>query len=84
MQQTIMEQGFDLMIFGMGAVFVFLTLLVFLTRTMSWFVNRYIPEPEQPIPVEPVKPASSTAPVDPKVLTVIQEAIHQHRAKQAR
>jgi oxaloacetate decarboxylase gamma subunit len=82
MQQTIMEQGFDLMIFGMGAVFVFLTLLVFLTRLMSWFVNRYIPEPEQPIPVEPVKPASSNI-VDPKVLAVIQDAIRQHRAKQA-
>lgn len=82
MQQTIMEQGFDLMIFGMGAVFVFLTLLVFLTRFMCWFVNRYIPEPVKPIPVEPVKPASSVS-VDPKVLAVIQEAIHQHRAKQA-
>jgi oxaloacetate decarboxylase gamma subunit len=77
-----MEQGFDLMIFGMGAVCVFLTLLVFLTRFMSWFVNRYIPEPEQPIPLEPIKPAPSTT-VDPKVLAVIQEAIHQHRAKQA-
>ena len=80
MQQTIMEQGFDLMIFGMGAVCVFLTLLVFLTRLMSWFVNRYIPEPVQLSPVEPVKSAPS-APVDPKVLAVIQDAIHQHRAK---
>ncbi len=82
MQQTIMEQGFDLMIFGMGAVCVFLTLLVFLTRLMSWFVNRYIPEPEQPVPVEPAK-AASAVPVDPKVLAIIQGAIHQHRAKQA-
>lgn len=81
MQQTIMSQGFDLMLFGMGTVCIFLTLLVILTRVMSWFVNRYFPEPEPLIPVAP-KPVSSTQ-VDPKVLGVIQDAIHQHRAKQA-
>ncbi|HEY7774332.1 MAG TPA: OadG family protein [Marinagarivorans sp.] len=81
MQQTIMSQGLDLMIFGMGTVFVFLTLLVFLTRAMSWFVNRYLPEPEPVIPSVP-KPADSSR-VDPVVIAVIQKAIHQHRKKQA-
>ena len=81
MQQTIMSQGLDLMIFGMGTVCVFLTLLVFLTRAMSWFVNRYFPEPEPVISAAP-QPADSSR-VDPKVVDVIQKAIHQHRKKQA-
>lgn len=81
MQPSIMEQGFDLMLFGMGTVFVFLTLLVFATRSMSWVVNRFFPENEPVIPVEPTPVAVNAAAVDPKVLAVIQEAIHQHRAR---
>ncbi len=82
MQPSILEQGFDLMLFGMGTVFVFLTLLVFATRIMSWAVNRFFPEPEPIMAASPAQPSpGSTAAVDPKVLAVIQEAIHQHRAK---
>lgn len=83
MQQSIMAQGADLMLFGMGAVFVFLTLLVFCTRFMSWAVNRFFPEPEQPaVALVPVHPAANAASVEPKVLAAIQGAISQHRAKQ--
>ncbi len=84
MQQSIMAQGADLMLFGMGAVFVFLTLLVFCTRFMSWAVNRFIPEPEQVItPLAPLPSVvSTTDSIEPKVLAAIHGAISQHRAKQ--
>lgn len=82
MQQSIMAQGFDLMLYGMGSVFVFLTLLVFATRFMSWLVNRFFPEPLAPIVNKPV-PFASSPTVDTQVLAVIQNAIHQHRAKRA-
>jgi oxaloacetate decarboxylase gamma subunit len=82
MQQTLMVQGFDLMLYGMGAVYVFLTLLVVLTGLMSWFVNRYLPESLPSLPVVAL-PSSPAGPVDPKVITVIQDAISQHRAKQS-
>lgn len=86
MQQSIMAQGLDLMLFGMGAVFVFLTLLVFFTRFMSWAVNRFFPEPE-PVVAELVsQPATgavnSAASPEPQVLAAIQSAIALHRSKQ--
>lgn len=84
MQPSVLEQGVDLMLFGMGTVFVFLTLLVFSTRLMSWAVNRFFPEPA----LTPARSANSATPsltpVDPKVIAVIQDAIHQHRAKDSR
>ena len=82
MQQSIMSQGADLMLYGMGAVFVFLTLLVFFTIFMSWAVNRFFPEDEQPMTEPaPMQPAAIAA-VEPKVLAVIQRAITEHRTKQ--
>jgi oxaloacetate decarboxylase gamma subunit len=35
---TLLSEGLNLMIFGVGFVFVFLTLLVFATSAMSWFI----------------------------------------------
>lgn len=82
MDTTLIHQGVDLMLFGMGTVFVFLTVLIFSTTAMSFVVSRFFPEA---IVAEktfsPVKSVESTNTVDPKVLTVIQDAIEQHRAK---
>jgi oxaloacetate decarboxylase gamma subunit len=76
MSQGILDQGIDLMLFGMGTVFVFLTVLVFATVIMSGFIQRYLPEKVEPQqPVTPV-PAGVT---DPKVLAIIKAAIDQHR-----
>ncbi len=44
MEASLLSQGLELMLAGMGTVFVFLTLLVFATRFMSWAVARYMPE----------------------------------------
>lgn len=70
------------MLAGMGMVFVFLTLLVFATRFMSYLVNQFFPEPEVSESATRLKPAVSQGQqVDPTTLKVIQEAIHLHRAK---
>jgi oxaloacetate decarboxylase gamma subunit len=81
MQATIMAQGVDLMLYGMGSVFVFLTLLVFATRAMSWAVNRFFPEPIRVVAKSSLPlVATANTPVDPKVLLIIQDAVRQHRA----
>ncbi|MBU2886826.1 OadG family protein [Gilvimarinus agarilyticus] len=79
MQETLLQQGIDLMIYGMGTVIVFLTLLVFATGIMSRFMLRYFPDP---VVVEPKKsraPAANGAAVEPHIQRVIEEAVRQHR-----
>ncbi|WP_439134006.1 OadG family protein [Pseudomaricurvus sp.] len=80
MQESIIQQGVDLLIFGMGTVFVFLTVLVIATLGMSTFIRRFFPDAVVP----ETKPAPATSPsaVDPKHLAIIKAAIEQHRSKQ--
>ncbi len=78
MQQDIMQQGVDLMLFGMGSVFVFLTVLVISTTIMSSFVQRFLPEAPEPQSAAPRAPTGVT---DPKLLAIIKAAVDQHRAK---
>ncbi|NKB35422.1 MAG: oxaloacetate decarboxylase [Pseudomonadales bacterium] len=73
--ENLVSQGFELAIFGMGTVFVFLTLLILVTHGMSLLVQKY--EPELP------KTAAQTATqkVDRHLLAVITAAISEHRSK---
>lgn len=83
MQSTLFEQALDLLVFGMGTVFVFLALLVVAINLMSRFMETFFPDaivPEAHAPRS--KPGNDT--VDATTLAVIQAAIHQHRAKNAR
>ena len=45
MQQDIVGQGVELMLYGMGTVVVFLAALVVATTAMSRVVTRFFPEP---------------------------------------
>lgn len=80
MQESIIQQGVDLLIYGMGTVFVFLTLLVVATMAMSFFVRRFFPEAE--VTETRPAPATSSSAVDARHLAIIKAAIEQHRAKQ--
>ena len=75
MEDNLISSGVELMLFGMGTVVVFLSLLVVVTSGMSALVGRYAPpEPE---------PAAQGARVsDPALIAVITAAIHQHRSRQ--
>lgn len=80
MQGDIIDQGLELMLYGMGTVVVFLTLLILATSFMSWFLGRFFPEAETPTIV-----AGSGAVAGPqatgqaRLLAVITAAVHQHR-----
>lgn len=79
MQESLLQQGVDLMVYGMGTVIVFLTLLVIATGIMSRIMLRYFPDP---IVVEPQKrqaPTASGVAVEPHIQRVIEEAVRQHR-----
>ena len=80
MSTSLFAQGLDLMLYGMGTVFVFLALLVVGTTWMSALINKYLPEPivGESSPVKPV--AGAAASVDPKTVAIIQEAINAHRS----
>ncbi len=82
MQDTLIDQGINLMLFGMGTVFVFLTILVFATTVMSKLVNRFAPVSEQaPNQAEPSQVSNQTSAVDPKIISAIEKAIAQHRRR---
>lgn len=67
------------MLYGMGTVFVFLTLLVFCTLAMSWVLS-LLPAEEIPEPKKSMVPAPVPA-TDPKLVAIIEAAIAQHRSR---
>lgn len=84
MQNELVSQGLNLMLLGMGIVFVFLTVLVFATTAMSKIIEAYFPQPLPFTPVSspPIFPDSSQT--DPRVLAAINLAIAEHRKKTRR
>ena len=74
-EENLIEQGLELMLFGMGTVVVFLTLLVLVTNLMSALMQRFVP----PAP-EPAPDAVGSQP-DAHVLAVISAAVHKHRSR---
>lgn len=70
--------GLELMLLGMGSVFVFLILLVVVTTAMSRLLTRFFPE-AAPIPKAPARRAQAPAALDSELIAVIGAAIKQHR-----
>lgn len=76
MEPDLLSQGFELLLAGMGTVFVFLTLLVGATTMMSALARRFAPpapEPARALPPADGQPA-------PEVVAAIGAAIAAHRA----
>ncbi len=83
---NLINEGLNLMMFGMGFVFVFLTLLVFATGLMSRLVTRYIPEPA---PIARKSPRLAATPAaaaadDQQLVAVISAAIKKYRSHHPR
>ena len=74
---TLIEQGLDLMLYGMGTVFVFLTVLVIATVSMSAIIKRWLPDEEIDIPAS----VKGHAAVDDRIVSIIQAAIAKHRCR---
>jgi len=79
MQGDIVEQGFALMLYGMGTVVLFLALLVMATGLMSRVVGRYFPDPVS----APLRKPRVDEPggVDPGIVAAIAAALHRHRGR---
>ena len=65
-----MSQALDLVLYGMGSVFIFLTVLVGVTMLMSYLIGI------DPVTNELEKPSGS---MDPKLLAAISAAVRRHR-----
>lgn len=78
----LVTQGLELMIFGMATVFVFLTMLVFITDRMSKLVSKFAPEEEVAVAPKPAVAAPQTQGVDPQLLKVLSAAVKEHRSRQ--
>jgi oxaloacetate decarboxylase gamma subunit len=76
----LMLEGLTLMVFGMGFVFTFLTLLVFSTKTMSSIVLRFAPVELVVVkpPLVMVSPSQQVA-NDPQLMAVLSAAVHRYR-----
>ncbi len=71
----IFAAGLELMLIGMGTVFVFLTVLVMATKTMSVIVQRFAPLPLTLLPQTPVNDSVPSV----EEVAAITAALHQHR-----
>nr|WP_067288366.1 OadG family protein [Marinobacterium profundum] len=82
---SLLSEGLELMVFGMGFVFVFLTLLVFVTGLMSKLVMKYGPAPEikqakKRKPASASASASAPAADNDELVAVISAAVHKFRS----
>jgi len=73
----LLSEALNLMVLGMGTVFVFLTILVFVTSTMSTLVAKIAPEQ----PAGQTMSAIQSPAEDKTLLAVITAAIHAHRSR---
>ncbi|GAB5412950.1 MAG: hypothetical protein Cons2KO_05530 [Congregibacter sp.] len=92
----LLNQGLELLLYGMGTVVLFLGLLVFATRAMSATVLRFFPEPEAALSAQAIAAAhtspSNTAPghqsgeiaADESLrLAAVAAAVRAHRRRRA-
>ncbi|MBE9396348.1 OadG family protein [Pontibacterium sp. N1Y112] len=78
--ENIVSEGINLMIFGMGFVVVFLTLLVFATTAMSKLVAKIAPEQPQPKPVKAKAAPAAAAGNNDELIAVMTAAVHKYRS----
>ncbi len=69
----LMNSGIELMLIGMGIVFLFLAMLVVAINIMSSLVQRFFPEP--PATTMPV-----VSDVSKSTVAAISVAVHQYRS----
>lgn len=79
MDNELMRQGVELMLFGMGTVFIFLALLVVVTSAMSTLIQRFA-KPEPVISAQPPR-VQAAASNDQQLVAVITAAIHKYRSR---
>ena len=76
----LMSDAINLMVVGMGFVFVFLVILVFLTSIMSKLITKYLPAPEPVVAKSKVKKVNASQ--DAQLLAVLSAAVAEYRSDQ--
>jgi oxaloacetate decarboxylase gamma subunit len=76
LQSHLLQQGVELMLYGMGTVFLFLFCLVLLTSAMSALLARLVPLEEIPAAMPPATP-----PRDDRLVAAIGAAVHKYRSR---
>ena len=71
-------EGVELMLFGLGFVYLFLILLVVMIRLMSWAIELLASKNPAPSVATPIAKFADEAP-SAELLAAIQSAIHLHR-----
>ncbi len=72
----LISSGLELMLAGMGIVFLFLTMLVIVINAMSKLITRYLPE--EPLP-HATAPVIVSAEASKSYIAAITAAIHEYR-----
>lgn len=75
--EPLFTQGLNLMMYGMGIVAVFLTVLVILTTLMCRLLMRWFPEADKTATLD----KQDDNDIDPHIVAVIQAAIDKHRTR---
>lgn len=87
---SLLNEGSTLMLFGMGFVFIFLTLLVIMTTLMSRLITLYeksvgvLPEDGVPSPTAVIPQHGPIAPPeadDNTLISIFTAAIHKYRSR---
>ena len=73
----LMSTGLEIMLVGMGSVFLFLAMLIVAVNLMTATIQRYFPEKSS-------KPVKNIPTTDPALIAAISTAVHQHRKKHAK
>lgn len=79
--ESLISQGLSLMVFGMGFVFVFLTLLVGITTLMSKVAGKFEPATvPQPARRPKAGAPQQTANNNDELVAVMTAAVHKYRS----
>lgn len=74
-------ESVKIMLLGMGTVFLFLSVMIYLTKLMSKIILKYFPEaPKAP---EPTRTAQVKRSDDKAKVAAIAAAIHHHQTTQS-
>ncbi len=71
--------GVKLMFIGMGIVYLFLSLLVWVIGVTSTLIQRFSPEPPTHLPYPGVHPSGDEGEIDAELVAAISAAIHHHQ-----
>ncbi len=82
-EDELFMQGVELMLFGVSAVVIFLSLLVLAIGLASQVILRFFPQPAESTAVAQRRtsaaPAAAESLLDAERIAVITAAVHQHR-----